>query len=272
MYDLGDTVSLAVDVLDADGVATVATTVTLTVTLPDATTVAPTVTSPTPGRYVADYVPTSVGRHVARWVSLGPSTAFSDAFDVRPANPNYIISLSDAKAHLNKVTDESDEEIRSWLEVTTEIVDELAGRVTARRTVTETHTIYGCGYTDRLALTWAPVLSLTSVTAVGPTSVVWSVGNLDVDPRSGMVQVLSGPLLSGTVRIVYVAGSESIPARYTGAARIILRHLWESQRASIGAGKRGRSGMVDETMQLVAGYAVPRAAAELIGPRGPLVA
>jgi hypothetical protein len=74
------------------------------------------------------------------------------------------------------------------------------------------------------------------------------------------------------LRVVYQAGSTSVPARYTGAARIILRHLWESQRASIGAGKRTRSGMVDDSMQLVAGYAIPRAAADLIGPRGPLVA
>jgi hypothetical protein len=68
-----------------------------------------------------------------------------------------------------------------------------------------------------------------------------------------------------------VAGAESVSRRLAGAARIILRHLWESQRASIGAGKRTRAGLVDDSMQLVAGYAIPRAAADLIGPRAPMV-
>lgn len=268
MYDLGDTVSLAVDVLDENGAQTAPLTVVLTVTLPDGTTTTPLITNPSTGRYRVDYVPTAAGRYLARWVSTGPSTAFSDAFDVRPAVPAYIISLADAKAHLNKSTDEADEEIRSWLEVTTEIVEELAGRATARRSVTERRDL-PC-WADHLVLTWAPVLSLTSVASLDGTT-TWTVGNLDVDPTTGIVRVITGPSLSGSLLVTYVAGSQSIPARYTGAARIILRHLWESQRAGIG-GKRTRAGMVDDQMQLVAGYAIPRAAADLIGPRGPLVA
>lgn len=241
----------------------------LTVTLPDGTTATPVVTSPDTGRYQADYVPTVAGRHLARWVSTTPSTAFTDAFDVRSADPAYIVSLADGKEHLNITSSANDEELRFWLEVTTGIVDELAGKATARRTVTERFDDRPC-WRDHLVLTWTPVLSLTSVATLDG-STTWTVGNLDVDPASGIVRVLSGQSLSGTVKVVYQAGFESIPARYAGAARIVLRHLWESQRAGIG-GKRARSGLVDDNMMLVAGYAVPRAASELIGPRGPLVA
>lgn len=151
--------------------------------------------------------------------------------------------------------------------MTTEIVDELAGKATARRTVTERHTV--ARWADHLALTWSPVLSLTSVAGVGAGATTWDVDDLDVDPTTGIVRVLAGPSLSGTVAVTYVAGYESVPTRLTGAARIILRHLWESQRA--GKNTR-RAGLVNDDMQLVSGYAIPRAAADLIGPRGPLVA
>lgn len=268
MYDLGDTVSLAVDVLDEDGAATAASTVVLTVTLPDGTTATPTVTSPTTGRYVADYVPTIAGRHLARWVSTGPATAYSDAVDVRPATPAYIVSLADAKAHLNITSTTHDEELRGWLEVTTEVVEELAGKVTARRAVSERIEVR-C-WADTLVLTHRPVLALTSVASIDGTR-TWDVDDLDIDPVTGIVRVLSGPSLYGPLLVAYTAGSAVIPARYTGAAKIVLRHLWESQRAAAGGSKR-RPGMVDDNMMLVAGYAVPRAAAELIGPRGPLVA
>lgn len=267
-YDLGDTVPLTTEVVDAGGELTAASGVVCTVVLPDGTTETPSAANPSTGRYTVDYVPAQVGRHVYRWTSTAPAAARSDEFDVRPAYPAYIISLDVAKAHLNKTTDEADEEIRSWLEVTTEIVEELAGKATARRTVVERCAL-DC-WTDGLALTWTPVLSLTSVASLDG-STTWTVGSLDVDPASGIVRVLTGPSLSGTLIVTYQAGYTSVPARYTGAARMILRHLWETQRAGLG-GKRSRSGIVDDSMQLVAGYAIPRAAADLIGPRGPLVA
>lgn len=278
-YDLGDTVSLAYDVLDSAGAVTAPATCVLTVTLPDGTTTTPSVTNPSTGRYQADYVPAAAGRYLARWVSTGPATAFSDAFDVRSAAPAYVFSLADAKAHLNITSTTNDEELRGWLDVATEIVEQLAAEVTARRSITERFqadcwpalSVSRYWSTSSLVLTYRPVLSLTSVTSLDGT-VTWDVNNLDVDPSSGIVRVLSGRALSGPLRVVYDAGYEVIPARYVGAAKIVLRHLWETQRAAVGGAKRSRAGMVDDNMMLVAGYAVPRAAAELIGPSGPLVA
>lgn len=266
-YDLGDTVALTTSVYDADGVLTAATGVVCTIEQPDGTTLTPAVTTVSAGVYGVDFLPTQAGRHIERWTASSPATARSDTFDVRPAFPGYIISLADAKAHLNKTSDADDEELRSWLEVTTEIVDELAGKATARRTVTERHTVRGVA--SHVSLTWTPVLSVSSVASLD-TATTWDVDLLDVDPATGMVRTLPvGPPFCGLLRVVYTAGYASVPARYTGAARIILRHLWESQR---GGRSQRRSGVVNDDMQLVAGYAIPRAAADLIGPRGPLVA
>lgn len=266
-YDLGGTVPLTTSIYDADGELTAATGVVCTIGLPDGTTLTPTVSTVSTGVYGVDFVPTQFGRHTERWTATSPAAARSDSFDVRPAAPAYILSLADAKLHLNKTGDADDDELRTWLEVTTEIVDELAGKATARRSVTERHTIRG-GATH-LALTWTPVLAVDSVTSLDVPVTTWGAASFDVDPATGLVRVLTGPLFCGLVRVDYTAGYASVPARYTGAARMILRHLWESQRA----GRSGRRpGVVDEQMQLVSGYAIPRAAADLIGPRGPLVA
>jgi hypothetical protein len=71
VFDLSDSVPLAVDIKDSAGALTNATTITLTLTLPDGTTTAPSVTNPpsVTGQYRVTYVPVQEGRHVVRWVT-----------------------------------------------------------------------------------------------------------------------------------------------------------------------------------------------------------
>lgn len=269
MYDLGDTIPLTTEVLDAAGVLTAASGVACTIGLPDGTSVTPTVSSPSTGRYTVDYVPTLAGRHSERWTSTTPATARSDTFDVRAANPGYIFSLADAKAHLNlpAASTTNDEELRGWIEACTEVVEELAGRVVARRTVTEKRTLHRP--VTVLALGYTPVVSLTSVVDINGYQ-TWTVGEFDVDADSGIVEVLrAGTPLYGSLRFTYVAGYPALPAKLVGAAKSILRHLWETQRSTMGGGQRTRLGGSVEDTVMVAGYAVPRAASELIGGRAP---
>jgi hypothetical protein len=272
-YDLGSSVPLSTDITDATGAATAAAGVVCTIAQPDGTTVTPTVANPTLGRYTVDFVPTQPGRHTERWVSTTPAAARTDVFDVRAAVPGYLMSLLDAKDHLNKsgqVTTD-DGEILFWSEVATEVVEELARHRIAPRTVVETFDLRG--YTRRLALTYSPVMSLTSITRASDGAVVRDVAGVGVDATSGIVTIHTGPAIGGAVVITYRAGYPVVPARYVGAAKMILRHLWSTQRANVGATRRGQIGgapAADETI-LVAGWAVPRAAAELIGPRPPMV-
>ena len=98
MPDLGDTLPFSSKLYDKPvedgGVLVNATTAALTITLPDGT-AAPgiTVTNPpaTTGVYQYDYVTTTVpGPFKGRWLftmATGKTTAYVEAFDVRPADP-----------------------------------------------------------------------------------------------------------------------------------------------------------------------------------------
>lgn len=263
-FDLGDLVPLTVTVKDAAGVATNASTVVLTVTLPDGTTVAPSVANPpaVTGVYVCDYATTVAGRHSARWVSTGPSAAYLDAFDVRPADAPYIVSLRDAKAHL-KITDTStDEELRGFIEDATGVVERHLNKAVVRRSFTEEQCA-SCGF---FTIDKIPALSLTTVASVDGTK-TWDVSKLHVDP-AGIVTASSGTALAGPIAVTYIAGMPLIPSHYTRAAKIIIQHLWETQRPSGGTlrpnlpdsmGTVNRSGM---------GFAIPNRALELLGAGG----
>lgn len=124
MWDLGDTVPLTIEVTDAAGAPTNAATVTLTITLPDGSVLSPVPSNPAVGRYESDFVPTVAGLHVVRWVTTGPAAAWADVVDVRPAAEVSLVSLADAKAHLNKSgsTSVDDEELRPVLVAATQRV------------------------------------------------------------------------------------------------------------------------------------------------------
>lgn len=266
-YDLGDTVPLATEIRDAAGDLTAASGVVCTIGLPDGTTATRTPESPSTGRYTVDFVPTQVGRHTERWTSTSPASARSDQFDVRPADPGYIVSLADAKAHLNlpAASTANDDELRGFVEACTLVVEQISGQAIVRRTVVERRSFpHG---SHRFALQRTPVISLTSITDLNGF-LSWSPTDFDVDPDTGIVTALlsaGGRPVAGLVQVTYLAGYQIIPATFTRAALMILRHLWESQRASLGGARRTQLGGGGDDTVMVAGD-VRRAAAELIGP------
>lgn len=234
-YDFADPVPLTINVKDLNGALANAGAVVLTVSLPDGTVVTPTPLNPTVGVYQYDYQPTMAGRHIARWVATGANaSSFVDTFDVRATTPDYLVSLADVKRYLNILTTTNDEELRSFIEAATGIVEDVVGSVVVR-SVTETHTRPG----RVLVLRSAPVVSLTSITSVLTNSgLSYDVTALDVDTDTGIVRRVDGlplvwrrPGFSPTpVRIVYTAGRPIIPAAITMAAQVIIDHLWETQR------------------------------------------
>lgn len=265
MFDLGDTVPLAFEVLDENDELTDASAVAVTIGLPDGTSTSPALVHPSTGRYTLDFVTTMVGRHTVRGTSTGPASAFADIFDVRPATPGYIVSLEDAKKHLGMAaaTTRDDEELRGFIEAATEVVEDLAGEVIVRRTVVERRPLTG----DRkVALSYAPVVSMTTIAAVDGSR-TWDPAGWDVDPAAAVLTALPGTSLwRGDVAFTYVAGYPLVPARYTRAALMVLRHLWETQRASLGGSRGATLGgqQTDDSFVYSQGYAIPRAAAELI--------
>lgn len=235
--------------------------VTLTITLPDQTSTVVTPISPvTTGVYQYDYQTVQAGRHLARWVGTGANPgAQSEEFDVRPANPGYIVSLADARQQLNLTTTVNDEELRYYVEATTAIVEELRGETIALRTVTEERELK----TGRFPLSHTPVVSLTSVARVDGSS-SWDVSKLYVSPAGVLspINPMTVNDLRGWVRVVYVAGYAVVPANVGLAARIIIQHLWKTQRASRGGAIRGG---VDDGLVTGSGFAVPYSARDLLG-------
>jgi hypothetical protein len=265
--DLGDVVPLTVEIRDAAGVLAAAGAITLTVTLPDGTVATPSVSNPSTGRYQVDYPTTQVGRHTARWVATGAnSSAYVDVFDVRPADPGYIISLAAAKAALNipATSTGDDEEIRALIEAVTAVVEDYRKEAVVRRTVVERISARG---SSSILLKTAPVISVTSV-ASGSTT--WT--GLTVDPDLGEVSSAGAPF-TGDLTVTYVAGRAVIPANFVEAAKVIVKHLWAVQQTP-GMGSRVMGVGGDDISAGIAGlgFALPNRAAELLGGRGVICA
>lgn len=269
-YDIGAVVPLGTTVRNSSEQLANAGSMALTITLPDGTTSS--VASVTPmstGIYAYDYTTVQAGRHTVRWVATGVNAgAYTDAFDVREAAPPALLSLADAKKHLNKTGIADDDEIRAWIEATTRAVEFFVGPVVVR-TVTETH---DARQTQALALRERPVLGLVSMVPVRTGGATYTVDGLDVDEH-GIVRRLDGGWFCGPLRVTYTAGRRIITANITAAARIILQHLWRTQMGPSRTARGTQDFDVTEPIPGL-GYAIPNRAVQLLNPdsTGPGVA
>lgn len=261
-FDLGATVRLTGECRDPDGTLTTADTAVVTVTLPDGATVTPAVTETEAGRYQSDYVTTVPGRHSVRWVWTGPAAAYTDVFDVQEEAPPAILSLADARRHLNLVSTKDDDEVRFWNNATTRAVEFFTGPVIVR-SLTEQHQVRNAA---SVVLRHTPVLAVTAVDSVLTGATAYDVSGLGVDVDTGELFRLDGGRLSGRLSITYRAGRTVITENITAGARIILEHLWRTQRpARGGLVGGGEDYSVTEPIPGL-GYAIPNRALQLLEP------
>lgn len=258
-YDLGDQVALAVAITDAAGDPANATAVAVTITLPDGTTTTPSVTNPTTGSYSAAYSPTLAGRHVVSWVATGTNaSAYTDVFNVQDPTEAPVISLAEAKAHLNITSTTADEELRRVIEVVTRTGELYTGRVFGRRSVTERIS----GGFSTIAVSQVPVISVASIAENGAT--VAASGYHLSNPAGGVITRLNGNLTRAwergayNITVTYVAGYAIQPAYDRQGCLEFLRHLWTTQRGSIAMMPRE----VDEWNPSQA-FSIPRRVQEL---------
>lgn len=127
-----------------------------------------------------------------------------------------LMTLAEAKAHLNITGTAHDAELPVFMEAATAPIEQHVGPVVVR-TVTTT----GQHGTTILE---APVASLTSVTNGGVT--VPATGYV-LDADSGLIV---GRLNGAT--ITYTAGRSPVPEAIRLAALIVLARLWETQRGN----------------------------------------
>ena len=138
-----------------------------------------------------------------------------------------LVSLAQAKTHLNIKASTNDDEVTYFLEVASDLVEEEAKRVWRDTTYTERHN----GGTDAIVLFHSPVKSITSVTASG--SVVSS-ADYRLTESTGLIRMASGTFAGGVgdVVVVYVAGATTVPNLAQHATLETLRHLWQTQRGT----------------------------------------
>lgn len=278
MLSVGSTLTFSADIYDKDpqsgGVPANAQTVTLSVTLPDGSMVTPTVLNPPTiiGKYRHDYSSTAMaGTYKGFWTFVmtgGKTATYYQQFEISSADPGTLISLFDAKKHLNiPVSDTSqDDEILDWVSAVTRVIENRVGACIPRTVVD-----YVEGNARVLRTETQPVLSVTSIVPYLTSGTIYAPAQIRVT-STGRIMLLTGLYFSyGPYEITYVAGRRPIPPNIRAAAKIILGHLWETQRGSAGLPLQ----MQDEDATYVPGFgfAVPSRALELLGPddEGPAV-
>lgn len=174
-----------------------------------------------------------------------------------------LIDVSMARRQLNDLGASTDnDELQMWVDAATSAVEKARGVIVNVRDFTAEVDVVG----GVAMLPHIPVVSLTSAESVDG-STTWDVSGLRV-AASGAVSARSGPALRGTVAFAWTAGMMSPDANYKIAGLIILQHLWETRRGTMGP----RHGGDDEVYVPQLGYAVPRRATELLGLSLPGVA
>ncbi len=176
-----------------------------------------------------------------------------------------LVSLAEAKAHLNITSGAEDAEIMRVIEAVTVPIERVAGSV-APTAHTEIHP----GSRPVIVLSHQPVLSVTSVT--GPGGVVDAEGYA-LDGQAGVLARMSGVAggvwEAGQITVTYTAGLASVPPHVRLAALIVVQHLWETQR---GGRDQRFTGAGEEGWNPGLGFALPRRALELLGDPMPGIA
>jgi hypothetical protein len=238
-YNLGDVVYLTWATVDSTG-APAATTAALTVTLPDGTTSSPAVANPSLGSYTANYAPTTFGRHVYKWAgTVTNPQVLVDEFGVRDITLTPIISIDDAKQHLNIPTaiTTDDAELRRFIDYANDLAESYCGVVLGRRTFAGE--IYDGGDTF-IRLRSPKAMSITSITE-NSTALV-SGTDYYLDPTGQRVFRLNNGTYFPSNQVGYWAtGSQNIVITYVSGfvnppngAKLgmldLVRHLWMTQR------------------------------------------
>lgn len=235
-------------------------TVVLTVTNPDGTTATPAV-SETTGTYSATVATTQPGRYRLSWAKdAAPAAKYTDILDVWPADPRFLISLSDARSALSLSTAITtyDEDLRLYIAACTVVIEDITGGI-----LTQTRTQKADGGRHAITLNARPNPDLPVTVTVDGTALA-STGFI-VDYEAAIVYAVNGgwfPAGRQNVAIAYTVGSNVIPPNIRLATSELLRHMWQvGKQASRPAwGDAADSEAMSTTPS---GFAVPNRVIEL---------
>ncbi|MFF8980181.1 head-tail connector protein [Streptomyces cellulosae] len=175
-----------------------------------------------------------------------------------------LLTLDEAKAQLNITGTAEDAELQAYVNAVTPVIERFVGPVEPRE-VTEAH---DGGVRPVLVLRQTPVLSLTSVASVLTGGTAPPVEALVlVDPDTGEVRRRDGGYLRGLLQVTYQAGRTEVSPTINLAARILVQHLWRTQRPTRGGGLAGGGDDYSVSEPIPGfGYAIPNRVLELLEP------
>lgn len=192
-----------------------------------------------------------------------------------------IISLKEAKEHLNKRMDDTtdDEELLDWIDAITLAIEKQVGPVVLREYI-ESYS----GGSNRIFLRERPVISVTQVLEDwGPddqrilTEELYGGPYADdqytVDEAHGVITRHTGgypmyfPAGTSNIEITYTAGKQPIPQNIRTAAKELLNHHWRASQIATGQ-LNPRVNVPQDTA--TTGIAIPNRVTLLLGyRRGP---
>ena len=277
-YPLGQPVRVSTTVRDATGTLVNPGTLTLLVKLAQADgTQLTTGTYSSPsndstGTYHQDIPVTdlaSTGHYQYSWTSTGTGAGVSfGEFDVFDAlAETAILPLQDAKDQLNipQATTTFDAELQSYIATIKANLEKATGGPIVSKTITERSEMMS----DQtvIPVRQRPLVSVTSFASASGGAIDIS-GGLDLDTNAGLIRrklglPFYGPFFTWLpqVNVTYVAGwGTSVPPTFNTFARIVLQHLWTSQRGPAALPMGGGEMVTVPGF----GFAIPNMAAELL--------
>lgn len=279
-YPLGQPIRLSTTVRNTSGTLVTPDTLTLLVkTMAADGSMTTTGTYPTPandstGAYHQD-IPTtdlaSLGHYQYTWTATGAGAGVSfGEFDVFDPFEVSVLPLADAKDAVNipQATTTYDTELAQYAATIQSSMEAMTGGPLANKSITERAELTG-DYTV-LQVRQRPLVSVTSVVSVASGQAIDISAGLDLDTNAGVIRRKLGYPFYGpyftwlpAMSVTYVAGwGTSVPAAFNTAARIIIQHLWKTQRGP--SARPSMDGGDEEVTPPGFAFAIPNAAAELL--------
>jgi len=211
----------------------------------------------------------TTGHYQYTWTATGTGAGVSfGEFDVFDAlAETSVLPLQDAKDALNipQATTTFDAEIQSYIATIRSSLEKATGGPLVNRTITERSEMMS--NQTVIAVRQRPLVSVTSIASASGSAIDIS-GGLDLDVNAGLIRrqlglPFYGPFFTWLpkVSVTYVAGwGVSVPAAFNTFARIVLQHLWTSQRGPAALPMGGGEMVTVPGF----GFAIPNMAAELL--------
>jgi len=163
-----------------------------------------------------------------------------------------LLSLADAKTHLNITTVTYDAELQTFIDAAAVVIESRVGPIDS---ATHTQT-FSCGGSNVLVLGRAHVTAVTALTLVRDGSSPITLAGLVIDAVTGIVRSKTQLFPVEPFNVTYtVSLTAPYPANLVMACKIIVQNMWETQNA------RGRN---DDDLLPGAAYLIPYRAEALI--------